>query len=160
MDLSRCASLRDLNLKLYTVIQTHALLCKMRFDLHGPLKPSKIAAAGQPPLMSIWMQGGSAATASVLLPQRLTAFTVLIKSASSDDIPQAPLPNLANLSSLRRLDLRFENNFSGPISVSAALPELPLGVTHLTIGARRERWSSSGWVPHLTGQARMDANRV
>ncbi len=94
------------------------------------------------------------AAAPVLLPQRLTALDVLMLSDYSDAVVEVPLPGLAGLAALRRLVLRFELGGCVPPGGNAALPALPAGLTHLTIGVRQGRSGAVGWDPYLLGQAR------
>jgi len=89
-----------------------------------------------------------------LLPRQLTALTAFVRAALIDhtDAVTAPLPQLTQLTALRRLDLRFE--LHGTPDCDVMLPALPTGLTHLTIGACLAASVSSGGVtnPHLLGQ--------
>ncbi len=67
-----------------------------------------------------------------VLPPGLTALTVCIFAGVPPYQVTEPVPQLAQLSALRRLDLRFK--LHGPEAGCAVLPVLPIGITHLTIG--------------------------
>ena len=97
--------------------------------------------------------GWNTGAAPVLLPRRLTALDVLVLSDYSDAVVEAPLPDLAELAALRRLVLRFELGGRVPPGGNAALPPLPAGLTHLTLGVRQGWAGAVGWDPHLLGQA-------
>ncbi len=71
-----------------------------------------------------------------LLPRGLTALTLLINAWVPTITAEAPLKprQLQQLCALRRLDLRYILRCDD--TVSAFLPALPQGLTHLTVGLR------------------------
>ena len=77
-----------------------------------------------------------------VLPPGLTALTVCIFAAVPPHEVTEPVPELAQLSTLRRLDLRFK--LHGPEAGCAVLPVLPTAITHLTIGVDQEGHKGTG----------------
>ena len=89
------------------------------------------------------------------LPPGLTALTATVMADPdwTDTSVTAPLPQLPQLAALRRLHLCFRLSADGPETRGhAVLPDLPLGLTHLTIGVTQDRKGFSMAEPWLFGQ--------
>jgi len=70
-----------------------------------------------------------------VLPPKLAALTALVLASMPPYEATAPLPPLTQLAAICRLDLRF--SLPGPHAGCAMLPELPTGLTHLTLSVRQ-----------------------
>ena len=88
-----------------------------------------------------------------VLPPGLTALTVFISAGVLPYEVTDTVPQLAQLSMLRRLDLRFK--LHGPDAGCAVLPELPTSLTHLTLGV--DQTGHNGDVEPLLDQQVRDA---
>ena len=111
-------------------------------------------------LDALWQDGTDAV--AIFLPPGLTALTALMLAEleAPPYVMKAPLPQLTELSALRRLDLRFK--LRGPHAGCGVLPALPTGLTHLTIGVRQLKGNRdhAAVKPHLLQQARNTTCRV
>ncbi len=89
--------------------------------------------------------------AALTLPRGLTALTVHVLADVPPFTVTAPLRQLRQLATLRRLDLRFL--LRGEHAGCAVLPTLPAGLTHLTVGVRQVNCCTGETLePSLHGQ--------
>ena len=96
---------------------------------------------------------GSPRCSAPLLPQQLAALTVLVVANVSSGRVKAPLPQLPQLRSLRRMDLRFTLCGCGPEGGGCAvLPALPTSLTYLSIGVRPDHWKPGSEESHFVAQ--------